>query len=367
MPTDLFVDIYSGTPSATLAATVSTTPAAGTQETWSITFSGTWPAVGSTVGQVRLQLDSEYVILLSGTTTAGTQSVIVQRGAGGTIATHTSGTALYPTASAAALNNTVQLSPSAAQTGNINVTGTIGASNLQPNPMTQRGSLIAGGAVTSGVAAPTELVAGTAGEYLRSAGAGGDLLYAYSSPYMPGMEPTDRAETITMDEASTVSAGSYGSGQIDFAYFVPLKPLTVSTFSFAVALAGVGATMTLFRLGLYTVAADSSMALVALTASDLTLHGSTGQKTKPLTTDGSTSTTYTLLPTQRYAIAHLMTWTGSWTTAPTFVGQRSMSGLLNLLPYRVRSLGGQSSLPSTVAAAGTSATQSCIPWFALIV
>lgn len=130
MATELYYDNIA----ITLGTAITTTPVAGTIETnWSFTFpSGTMPiAPSSTNGQYRLLVDSEVIIWTAGTVTAGTTvaNQTVVRGADNTTPlTHTAGVAVSFDITSTSLSNNVQLSPSSAQTGNINVTGTVSGS-----------------------------------------------------------------------------------------------------------------------------------------------------------------------------------------------------------------------------------------------
>jgi hypothetical protein len=98
-------DVYANNPSATLAAAVT-----ATQTSWSVTIptpaaGAAWPTLG-TNQQFRCLVDSELVIVTAGTTTAGTQTWTVIRGAEGTTAaTHSSGAAIAQDLTAGALNN----------------------------------------------------------------------------------------------------------------------------------------------------------------------------------------------------------------------------------------------------------------------
>jgi hypothetical protein len=94
----------SSLPITTLAAAVTTTPAAGTIETW--TYVSAPPAdLQTTDGQYRFTIDSEICIDVTG---GGGTSRQIQRGAEGTtVAEHLQGAGIYTGLTAGALENYV--------------------------------------------------------------------------------------------------------------------------------------------------------------------------------------------------------------------------------------------------------------------
>lgn len=150
MPTELSTNTIPGVTALSLNTTVSTTPASGTVESWSVVIPAGWniTAPGAGVGQYRLLIGSEICLFTSGTTTAGTtQSWSITRGQEGTAtATHTAGTPIYLVDTSGSNSNDVQLSPSAAQTGNVAVSGALSGSgkNLSAVPTSTNADVTAG-------------------------------------------------------------------------------------------------------------------------------------------------------------------------------------------------------------------------------
>jgi peptidoglycan/xylan/chitin deacetylase (PgdA/CDA1 family) len=148
------------------------------------------------------------------------------------------------------------------------------------------------------------------------------------------------------------------SGQMRLTQFTPSSDRTISNLTVATG-GTAGATLTLARLGLYTVNADGSKTLVAATLSDTTLAtvGSTVY-TRALDAGGGLPTSYTLKRGQRYALGVLFV----GTTMPNFAGiGPAVTGLAALAPVMAEQLSGQADLPATVAA-GAASTSNNLIW-----
>jgi hypothetical protein len=110
-------------PIATLAVAVTTTPVAGTVETW--TFSSAPPAALQVAGQYRFTVDTEICIDVTG---GGGASRQIQRGAeGSTVATHLLGAGIYHGLTAAGLANYI-----AGIGGGVQLAGDLGGTNSTP-------------------------------------------------------------------------------------------------------------------------------------------------------------------------------------------------------------------------------------------
>lgn len=143
------------------------------------------------------------------------------------------------------------------------------------------------------------------------------------------------------------------SGTIIFGYFTPSNTLAATNI-----LIGAGstasATVTLARLGLYSVDGSGNLALIQGTTSDTALLGSTNALyTKAITSASVTRGT-------RYAIGVLVV----GTTAGSVRGSSNTAGIATLSPTMSSALTGQTDLPGSVAV-GTLAVTGNIAWFAL--
>lgn len=161
--------------------------------------------------------------------------------------------------------------------------------------------------------------------------------------YLVTQDLTSGEGTLPRD---LVVAGVTMSNQsLRLAYFTAQKTETINNARVATANTAAGATPTLIRIGLYTVAANGDITLVASTANDTTLLATQNTSyTKAL------SAPYLKVAGRRYA-AGLLVVTGA--TAPTVVGANTaINGTeAGLSPKLGGLVSSQSDLPASVAAA----------------
>jgi hypothetical protein len=140
---------------------------------------------------------------------------------------------------------------------------------------------------------------------------------------------------------------AYTSGVALWTYFTPLKTITVSQVAMRTQTSA-GSSLTLARMGLYTVAANSDITLVARTANDTTLFTAINTiYTRSFDTTGGYPSTYTLVAGQRYAFGFVVT----GTTMPSFSGANIQGTIAGLSPKILSSRGGQTDLPISLTAA----------------
>lgn len=153
------------------------------------------------------------------------------------------------------------------------------------------------------------------------------------------------AAESTMRRKDVVSSASTGSGNLRLAYFTAKKDRTITTTRTLVLSGGTaaGATPTLCRVGIFSVAANGDLTLIGSTPNDTALWAATNTRyTKAL------SASCAVIAGRRYAFGVLVV-TGA--TAPTLAGN---SALVAAEAGESPRLGGlvssQSDLPSSVAA-----------------
>lgn len=146
----------------------------------------------------------------------------------------------------------------------------------------------------------------------------------------------------TMDRREVTATTITGNNQaLRLTYFTARRTETVTQVQAMVNVAAVGAT--LVRFGIYTVAANGDLTLVASTANDATLLDTTGLKTKTL------SASLAKTRGTRYAVAVLV---DGASTTPQLSGSGTIAGALAEISPRLSGLvTGQSDLPATVSAA----------------
>lgn len=158
---------------------------------------------------------------------------------------------------------------------------------------------------------------------------------------------TTGQETFSRRLINSTGITSGASGRASLSYFTARKSETVTQFRMmSGTTAAVGTTLA--RVGLYTVAANGTLTLVASSANDTTLFdGTFGTETIPL------SAPYTVLAGQRYALCVLVL----ATTMPTLVGSSIAFGGEATVPPRLGgTLSGQTDLPASITDASLSAT-----------
>lgn len=166
------------------------------------------------------------------------------------------------------------------------------------------------------------------------------------------------AETLPRLVATSGSA-STGTQNLRLSFFTAQSSFTAANAVIAGGATAAAATPSLIRVGLYTVASNGDLTLVASTASDTSLLASANTiYVKAL------SASYAVTKGQRYALGLLVV---TATTAPTVVGQfpgSATSAFPGLSPRLCGVVASQADLPATVASA--SITNSNIhQWLAL--
>jgi hypothetical protein len=153
-------------------------------------------------------------------------------------------------------------------------------------------------------------------------------------------------------QGSLVGYALASSGFMLASQFVAPVANTITKLGFGVGNTPVSAGLTLARLGLYTVAANGDMTLVARTASDTTM-GNTALSLyqAALNTTGGYPASYTYIPGQRYAHAII----NVGTTMTPIMGQQTESFVNTLAPVTVRNRFSETDLAASYSG-GTSAT-----------
>lgn len=149
------------------------------------------------------------------------------------------------------------------------------------------------------------------------------------------------------------------SGTLRLAYFTARKATVAANAKIVAGGTAAAATPTLVRIGLYTVASDGDLTLVASTANDTALLAT--QNTLYTKTLGDDAYTFTI--GQRYAAGVLVV-TGA--TAPTLVGCNAgaaVTGLVALEPYIAANLTSQTDLPASIDV-GDLTVSGAAPWIA---
>lgn len=167
---------------------------------------------------------------------------------------------------------------------------------------------------------------------------------AYGDRYLMATSPA-QPRAFTMDRETAGQSIALATGKAIFNGFTALADAPITSLSVFVR-GTAAATITLARLGLYTVAGDGSVALVARTAASTTLGNATfAAAPAALDTTGGFPAAYAMTKGLRYALAAL--WVA--TTAPTLYGNGGSSAAANgFLPWCCTSLASQSDLPATV-------------------
>lgn len=159
-------------------------------------------------------------------------------------------------------------------------------------------------------------------------------------------------ETTIRRTLATAATLSTGSGQLRLTHFTAAKTETVTQIKMYSGSTAGGATPTLVRIGIYSVAENGDLALIASTANDTALLAAANTAyTKAL------SSSWSKVAGQRYALGLLVV---TAATAPTMVGQGIGSGLpaaeLAVSPKLCALLSGQTDLPSSVTDASVFST-----------
>ena len=135
-----------------------------------------------------------------------------------------------------------------------------------------------------------------------------------------------------------------GNNNLRLCYFTARKAETIASVRCLVGVAQVGAT--LVRVGVYSVAANGDLTLVASTANDTALFSSTGSATKAL------SASFTKVRGTRYAIGVLLV--GTSTGAQLYGNTNILGAEAAVAPRLSGVVVGQSDLAATITAASVS-------------
>lgn len=143
----------------------------------------------------------------------------------------------------------------------------------------------------------------------------------------------------------TFTVGLGSSGTVRFVYWTQAVNRTISNLVTASGGTAAAATPTLCRMGLYTVAANGVLTLVARSASDTGMYASTQQEyPKALDTAGGYPASYTLVAGQRYAGAVLVV---SGATMPTLTGCAGLTAILSRTPKIAAAKTGETDLAAS--------------------
>jgi hypothetical protein len=165
------------------------------------------------------------------------------------------------------------------------------------------------------------------------------------------MFTSDAAETVNRVLGSAAVDGP-SSGTACLTMFLARDTITVGNVTMITGGTAASGT-TLARMGLYTIDGSDNATLVARTASDTNLFGSTATSyTRAFDTTGSYPATYTIQEGSVYALGVITV----ATTPPAYLSTSinaagaHISGLMALSPRLVGNLNGQADLPTTISA-----------------
>jgi hypothetical protein len=157
--------------------------------------------------------------------------------------------------------------------------------------------------------------------------------------------------TMPRGQVGTGDAGTLTSGTLRLAFFTAEDSFDVTQMRLISGSVAAGATPSLARAGLYSVARNGDLTLVAAIASSTNLLAAAAtQYTRPLATDGGLPATYPLVAGMRYAVGLLVVTAAA---APTVPGQAISSAMTvegGQTPRVCASLAGQSNLPANISA-----------------
>lgn len=167
------------------------------------------------------------------------------------------------------------------------------------------------------------------------------LLMYFRAQAMAGAETVPR---LIANSTSVVTS----TGALRFTFFTAASSFTATQVQMQSGGTPAAATPTLARIGLYSVATNGDLTLVASTANDTTLFAAANTLyTRSL------SSSYQLVAGQRYAIAVLIV---TATTAPTVLGSGIGTAASALSPRLSASIGSQTDLPASVLSTSLGAT-----------
>lgn len=146
-----------------------------------------------------------------------------------------------------------------------------------------------------------------------------------------------------------MSSQTMATQTLRLSYFTAPQTRTLTTTLTYTGSTAAGATPTVCRVGLYSVAASGDITLVASTANDTTLWASINTEYPK-----DFSAPYTVSAGQRYAFGVLVV---SVATIPTFLGISIPAGMIARAPRRSAVISGQTDLPASLANATLSNSQ----------
>lgn len=159
--------------------------------------------------------------------------------------------------------------------------------------------------------------------------------------------------------ALAISSVATGSGHLRFTYFTCPKSFTATQLSAYSTGTPAAATPTLVRYGLYTVASNGDLTLVASTTNDTAVFSVASTQYTRAISGPSAITSYAMVTGQRYAFGVLIV-TGVAT--PTMWGwQTPLGAIANLEPKLGSCLTGQADLPASITSASLSNAQAAFP------
>ena len=156
--------------------------------------------------------------------------------------------------------------------------------------------------------------------------------------------------TMPRDAINSGTAAAMTSGTVRFGYFTAESTFAATQMRISSGTTAATATPTLVRCGLYTIAANGDITLVAAIASDTSLLAAASTAyTRSLSTGGGLPASYQLIAGRRYAIGVVVV---SAAAVPTIPGQSAtVASELGVSPRIAAVITGQSNLPTTATAA----------------
>lgn len=234
----------------------------------------------------------------------------------------------------------------------------VGSTLTASNGLTTLGELTA-----ASVSVSNNLTASAGNTYLGAASVNGNSITTNNIVRGMNHVPANSIETFSRTSAQT-SLGTSPSATL-FTFFTALETINASSISFFVGNAG--ASITFFRIGLYSVSnADQSSASLSLVARTASVTSTTSPYTNStlatlaFSTTGGYPSSYTLNAGSRYAVGFLCR---SATTQVGPVGLSLNQGALAALVPRINGASaGQTDL-STAYTASALTNSNLVPWF----
>lgn len=182
-----------------------------------------------------------------------------------------------------------------------------------------------------------------------AAGITAGTLIQFAEHLATGMLTTGQETILRL--LATQSVGASASGQVRLSYFTARKSETWTQVKLSTGGTAAAATPTLCRVGLYSVAANGDLTLVASIANDTTLFAATNTMYTR-----SFSASYAVTAGQRYAWGIIVV---TAVALPTFVSLAppgALSADMLLAPRISGQQGGQTDLPNSIVNASVAAS-----------